>query len=123
MNSYEAAVQGMKYGAFVALASCLLTATVSIASIVTGHTVLGVSSLGLLDTILFGIVAWRILRHSLAWSIFGLLLFVFERYESLVSGERSSVITTYVAVMCLAGYVQAIRGGLYLRKYPVLQPE
>lgn len=123
MDNHDAAVRAMKYGASVALISCLLTAAMSVASIVTGRMVLGIDPLGLLDTLLFGVVAWKIFRHSLAWSLFGLLFFVFERYESIVSGGRSSVITTYVTVICLVGYVQAIRGGIYLRKHPDPQPD
>jgi hypothetical protein len=116
IETAEKAVDLMHNGSFAAVFSTILTAGISIAAMYLNHPIMGMDGLGLVDAFLFGVVAWRIYRLSLPWAIAGLLFFTGERLYGVVSNPRSGTAGIVVAFILFFYYLNAVRGGLYLRR-------
>jgi hypothetical protein len=113
IDSPAKAVDVMHYGAYVAALGALLTAGISIQAIYLGRTVLGISGWALSDAALFSIIAWRVYRLSLPWSIVGLIMFAFEKLIFFTHHlNLSAVIFT---IFIFPYYLNAVRGALYLQ--------
>jgi hypothetical protein len=120
----ETAVKAMQFGAYTAALSAILTAGISGAAIYLRHPVLGMDAWALVDATLFAIVAWRVYRQSLPWSIAGLVIFSLERLLAFISNPHLIIGGVIATVIFLPYYVNAVRGGLYLRaaRRPDLAP-
>jgi hypothetical protein len=83
-----------------------------------GVPMLGADGAALIDAALLGVVAWHIFRLSLPWSVAGLLLFLGGRLYRVMNipSAHGNVMVGIVLFFC---YVNAVRGGLYLRSNPV----
>ena len=101
----DAAMQGVGASVFVAV----VTGIVSILSIVLKHPVLGIDGLALVDSGLFGVVAWRIYRMSRAWAIVGLLLYIFEQATRIKNGLISAGSLVMIFILIL-GFSNGVRG-------------
>ncbi|HET6169112.1 MAG TPA: hypothetical protein VFE01_02980, partial [Terracidiphilus sp.] len=99
INNHEDAVKAMKYGAYTAALSAGITASASITGIYLDHPVLGMGPWALVDAVLLSIVAWRVYRLSLPWSIVGLLLFTFARLYGLAHYPHFAIRTVISAIL------------------------
>ncbi len=106
----------MRYGAYTAGLSALLSAGIGVAAIYLGHPVLGMGGWCLADAALFAVVAWRVHCLSLPWAVAGLALFALERIAGLAIHPSFGAIVGQVTGAILFGrmYRVAVRGGLYL---------
>jgi len=117
VDSPERAVTLMRYGAYTAGLTAVLTAGVGAAAIYLGHPVVGMDGWSLADSALFAVVAWRMHRLSLPWAIVGLAMFALERVAGFVIHPSFGTVVGQVVGVFLFGtfYLNAVRGGLYLR--------
>jgi len=111
----ENAVKAMQFGAYTAALGAILTAGISAAAIYLQHPVLGIDAWALVDASLFAIVAWRVYRLSLPWSIAGLVIFSLERLLSFLTNPHLGIGGVIAIVLFFPYYLNAVRGGLYLR--------
>jgi hypothetical protein len=116
IETAEKAVELMRNGSFAAAFTTIMTAGISIAAIYFGHPIMGLDGWGLVDAFLFSVVAWRIYRRSLPWAITGLVIFTGEKVYGVVSNPRSGTAGIFVAIILFFYYLNAVRGGLYLRR-------
>jgi hypothetical protein len=118
----ERAVTVMHYGAGFAAFSALVTAGISIAAIYLDHPIVGIDGWALVDAGLYSIIAWRVYRLSLPWSIAGLIMFTFERLFGLMQHLNLGAII--FTIFFFPYYLNAVRGALYLRsaRIPALAP-
>lgn len=122
VDSQPKAVDAMHLAAYVAALGALATAAISVQALYVGHPVLGMRGSGLIDAALFAIIAWRIYRLSLPWSIAGLVIYTFERLFTITHFlSFGSIIFT---ILFFPYYLTAVRAALYLReaKTPVSAP-
>jgi hypothetical protein len=110
----ERAIQVMHYGGAVAGFTALVTTCLSVASMLLGHPIFGVSSWGILDGIIFAIVAWRVYCLSPSWAMSGLILFTLEKIMIFLRSPAPGGIVTSIVFWLF--YLHAARAGLYLRK-------
>lgn len=119
IDSRASAIQTTRQGVFAASLSCAVTAIFSALSIG------GYSLFNLADATIFAVVAWRIYRQSLLWSIFGLVLFLGERVDGISTGTIKFNVEGWIfaaaLVMC---YLNSIRATWFLRKNkePLAEP-
>lgn len=114
IESQSNAIDVMHFASFAAGVSAFVTAAISLDAIFEGHPVLGISGWALADAVAFAIVAWRIHRLSLPWSIVGLALFTLEKLFAIA--HHPGMGTVVFAVVFFPYYVNAVRGALYLRE-------
>jgi hypothetical protein len=105
----------MQQGATAAAINSAITAALSITAIYLHHPVTGLDGWGLLDALVFAVVAWRMYRLSLGWAIAGLLFFAYGQIDVTIHTHRSAA-SFIIAAGFLLYYIHAVRGGLFLRK-------
>ncbi|MGP8175059.1 MAG: hypothetical protein ACLP7O_11005 [Terracidiphilus sp.] len=120
ITSRESAIQVTRQGVLAAALSCAITAVFSVLS--AG----GFNPHNLLDAVVFLVVAWRIYRLSLSWSIFGLIWFLIEKIDQLFDNTRigPNVFGWIIAAAFVMCYVNSIRATWFLRKNkePIVGP-
>ena len=120
IDSRVSAIQVTRQGVLAAALSCAITAVVSILSVG------GFNPYNLLDAVIFCVVAWRIYRLSLTWSVFGLIWFLIEKIYQLVDNTRTrpNVFGWIIAAAFVMCYVNSIRATWFLRKNkkPIVEP-
>jgi hypothetical protein len=116
IETSEKAVELMRNGSFAAAFTAIMTAGISVAAMYLGHPIMGLDGFGLVDAFLFGVVTWRIYRLSLPWAISGFLIFTGEKVYGVVSNPQSGTAGIIVACILFFYYLNAVRGGLYLRR-------
>jgi hypothetical protein len=116
IGSREEAISAMHYGAYAAMFTVVANTVASIASMILRHPVLGIDGWGLVDAAIAAIVAWRIFKLSLPWACVGFLLFASEKIYGLASNPAAGSHGVIVALILLVAYINAIRGGQFLRK-------
>ncbi|MGA3135497.1 MAG: hypothetical protein ABSC88_05835 [Terracidiphilus sp.] len=120
IDSRVSAIQVTRQGVLAAALSCAITAVFSVLS--AG----GFNPHNLLDAVIFCVVAWRIYRLSLLWSIFGLIWFLIEKIYQLVDSTRTrpNVLGWIIAAAFVMCYVNSIRATWFLRKNkePMVEP-
>jgi hypothetical protein len=108
------------YGVGVAGWNTFCTAALALYSLCVGHKVAGLDGFALLDAALMAIVAWRIYRRSFAWSVFGLLFYLFERITYLIAvpqdAKHTSAVPYIMTVSFALAFVASIRGTYFLRQ-------
>jgi hypothetical protein len=121
----ENAIRAMQYGSSAATLVAVITAVIGGSAIYLGHPVLGMHGWILMDAALFSLVAWRMYRLSLPWSIVGLVLFTAGRLYSILNNPHLLIGGIVGTVVFFPAYLNAVRGGLYLRRtrtHPVAYP-
>lgn len=113
IDSPSKAVDVMHFGSYMAALGALVTAAIGIQAIYLGHRVLGASGSVLIDATIFAIIAWRVYRLSLPWSIAGLVIYTFERLFTIMHFRSLGAII--FTIFILPYYLNAVRGALYLR--------
>ena len=116
INSFETAREAAGQGVAAAGFSCLVTLVAAMISITTDKPVLGMSGWSLIDVALFGVIAWRIYRLSLPWSVIGLLLYTVEKVQPLIEGDSRQFKNPIVVILLIMGYINAIRGTMFVRR-------
>jgi hypothetical protein len=118
IDSRTSAIQTTRQGVFAAALTGVVTVVFSALSIGSYNI------FNLLDAFIFGIVAWRIFRLSLPWSVFGLVLFLGERIDGIARGGiKINVVGWIVAAALVMCYVNSIRATWFLRKNKEPQDE
>jgi hypothetical protein len=111
IESRTEAIQVSRQGVWAAIFSCAITALVSVLSI------FGFDWFSLLDAAIFAVIAWRIYRLSLPWSIAGLVFFVAERIFGLYhSAVKVSFVGWIVAALLTLCYMNSVRATSFLHK-------
>jgi hypothetical protein len=101
----DAAMQGVGASVFVAA----VTGLAATLSIVLKHSVLGIDGLGLVDSGLFGVVAWRTYSMSRPWAVVGLLLYVVELAVRIKNGF-APIASLVVAFVIISAFSNGVRG-------------
>jgi hypothetical protein len=97
-SSAEAAANAaVGVSAFIAAVTALL----SIMSIAYRKPIGGIDGWGLVDALIFVVIAWRIRRMSRAWAIVGLLMYLLEVGYKLVESPSSGAIGVLTIVFIL----------------------
>lgn len=122
VKSSKRAVYVMRIGASAAGLFALLTAVANIMAILLDRPILGMNGWGLIDAVLFSVVSWRVFRLSLPWAIAGFVMFTIERVMSFVHNPHILSSGTIATVIFFPAYLNAVRGGLYLRKIRTAKP-
>jgi hypothetical protein len=115
VNNPERAVRAMRLGSASVTLSAALTAAISFVAISSGRPVFSVNGWRLTVAALLSIVAWRVYRLSLPWAIAGLALYTFDKLY-LFANYPQFGFRLVAAVLFFPYYVNAVRGGLYLRR-------
>ncbi|HKF45899.1 MAG TPA: hypothetical protein VKB38_00980 [Terracidiphilus sp.] len=114
--NHKKAVHGMRIGALAAGLFAAITATANVMAIFSDQPVMGMNGWGLIDAALFAVVAWRVYRLSLPWSIAGLVMFTTERLLAFLHSPHVLSGGLIGTVIFFPAYVNAVRSGLILRK-------
>jgi len=78
---------------------------------------IGLSPYNLIDAFVFAVIAWRIYRLSLPWSVIGLAWFLYERIDGVIRGTpKVNALGWLIAAVILLCYVNSIRATWFLRK-------
>jgi hypothetical protein len=112
IDGRESAIQVTRQGVVAAAFSCIVTLVFSAFSFG------GFNPYNLLDAAIFFVVAWRIYRLSLAWSVIGLVFFLIEKFDQLFNSARGkpNIIGWIIAAALVMCYVNSIRATWFLRK-------
>jgi len=98
-------------GAALFITAC--TGGLAILSLVKNRPYAGIDGDGLVDAALFGLIAWRLFKHSFTWAIFGLILMAAEVFWML-SNSASHV--GIITLLIMLAFVAGVRGTYYLRQ-------
>jgi hypothetical protein len=125
VDSPERATRAMQYGSAAATFVAIIAAVIGGSVIYLGHPVLGMDEWILMEAALFALVAWRMYRLSLPWSIVGLVLFTAGRLNLILNHPHFLIGAVSGTIVFLPAYLNAVRGGLYLRRtrtHPLAYP-
>lgn len=101
-----------KSGAGGALFVAVCTGTIAVIAIATRQTILGIDGYGLVDAVLFALIAWRLFKYSFPWAVFGLLLYLAEVYDRVHDEPKRFGAVSVIIIMSL---VASLRGTYFLR--------
>lgn len=119
ITSRADATNVMEYGGGLAVFQSILTAAIALYAIYRHSQFLGIDAYSLLDVVLLAVIAWRLFRFSFWWAIAAVM---YALVNIVVRFTQGGVKTPIVGIIFLLVYVNAMRGGYYLRKHPA-QPE
>ena len=85
-----------------------VTALIAILSIVYRKPMLGLDAWGLIDAVIFALIAWRISKVSRAWAIVGSLMYLLEVGYKLVMNPSGAL--GVLTIIFILTYINAIRG-------------
>jgi len=92
-----------------------VTALAAVLSIVYHKPILGLDGWGLIDALIFALIAWRISKASRTWAVLGLLMYLVEVGYKLAtnpSGARG-----VLTIIFILAYINAIRGAFAYHRY------
>ncbi len=92
-----------------------VTALLSILSVVYHKSIGGVDGWGLIDALIFLVIAWRIHKMSRAWAIVGIVMYLFEVGYKLVTSPSGAL--GVLTIIFILSYIGAIRGAFAYHKY------
>jgi hypothetical protein len=92
-----------------------VTALVAVLSIVYHKPILGLDGLGLIDAVIFALIAWRISKVSRFGAVVGLLIYLLEVGYKLAT-NRSGALGVLTVIFILT-YINAIRGAFAYHRY------
>jgi len=105
------AKKAAKSGAYGALFVALCTGILAIIAIATGNTYAGIDGYGLVDAIVFALIAWGTFKYSFPWAVFGLLLYTAEVFLRLRDDSRQ---IGFITVIVVLSFVASVRGTYFL---------
>jgi hypothetical protein len=114
------AANAVKTGYRTAFLVAALTALISIIAIIRGP-FLGYDGYSLVDAAVAGIVGWRIMRFSRAWSIVGLCLWALSMGVELTSSRFVFSAVDVVRIIVLFAFINGVRGTFAHQRYGLTQ--
>jgi len=114
-NEVEAK-RAARSGAYAAVIVAVLTSAISLIAIGAKEPILGMDGFGMVDALLFVVIAWRVFRFSLPWAVVGLLFYgaeVFWKWSTVGVPKGAGIATT--AFLILA-FIAGVRGTAFLKK-------
>jgi hypothetical protein len=92
-----------------------VTALAALLSMVYHKPILGLDGWGLVDAVIFALIAWRISKVSRTWAIVGLLMYLLEVGYKLATNPSGALgILTIIFILI---YINAIRGAFAYHRY------
>jgi hypothetical protein len=111
-NSAEAATKAaVGASGFIAAVTALL----SILSLIYHKSVFGLDGWGLVDALLFVVIAWRIHKMSRTWAILGLLTYLLEVGYKLATNPSGAF--GVLTIIFILAFIGAIRGTFAYHQY------
>jgi len=92
-----------------------VTALVAVLSIVYHKPIIGLDGWGLVDAVIFAVIAWRISKVSRAWAIVGLLMYLLEVGYKLATNPSGAL--GILTIIFILAYISAIRGAFAYHRY------
>jgi hypothetical protein len=92
-----------------------VTALAAVLSIVYHKPILSLDGWGLVDAVIFALIAWRISKVSRTWAIVGLLMYLFEVGYKLVTSPSGAL--GVLTIIFILTYINAIRGAFAYHRY------
>jgi ABC-type polysaccharide/polyol phosphate export permease len=99
-------------------ASCFVAAVtglLAVLSIFYHKPIVGLDGWGLVDAIIFALIAWRISKVSRAWAVVGLLMYLLEVGYKLATNPSSAL--GIVTIIFILTYINGIRGTFAYHQY------
>jgi hypothetical protein len=115
IDSFESAKKTLGNAALLAVCQGSFTLIISVVAIVTGESFLGFDGWSLVDAALLFLIAWRLFRHSFAWSVIAVIYEAANVYE-LASSRMGNIV---IGIIFLLVYVAGMRGAHFLRSLTV----
>lgn len=111
----EEAKKAARSAAYVAATVAVLTCVVSIVALITKEPFSGIDGWGILDALLFAVIAWRIFKLSFPWALSALLLYCAEmawkwNTQGLPGGN------VVVPVLVVLALIAGVRGTAFIGK-------
>ena len=114
-NPTEAAAASAQ-GYVAALIVAGITAVIAAIAVGTGSDIASINAWSFVDSLLLGIIAWRIKKGSRVFALAGLALFIVEKvYQFSDPGGRS--VGAIMAVFLLLFFISGVRGNFALHKF------
>lgn len=92
-----------------------MTALLAVLSMFDHLPILGLDEWGLLDAVIFALIAWRISKVSRAWAVVGLLMFLVEMGAKLATNPSGAL--GVMTIIFMLTYINAIRGAFAYHQY------
>jgi hypothetical protein len=92
-----------------------LTALLAVLSIFYHKPIFGIDGLGLIDAVIFALIAWRISKASRIWAIVGLLMYLAEVGYKLATNPSGAL--GVLTIIFILTYINAIRGAVAYHRY------
>ena len=92
-----------------------VTALFAILSIVYHKPIFGLDGWGLVDALIFALIAWRISKMSRAWAVVGLLMYLLEVGYKLATNPSGAL--GVLTIIFILTYINAIRGAFAYHRY------
>ncbi len=92
-----------------------VTGLAAVLSIVYHKPILGLDGWGLIDAVIFGLIAWRISKVSRTWAVLGLLMYLLEVGYKLATNPSGAL--GILTIIFILTYINAIRGAFAYHRY------
>jgi hypothetical protein len=92
-----------------------LTALLAVLSIFYHKPIFGIDGWGLIDAVIFALIAWRISKLSRTWAVVGLLMYLLEVGYKLATNPTGAL--GVLTIIFILTYINAIRGVFAYRRY------
>ncbi len=113
ITNEEEAQKFAKSGAYAAATVAVLTSAISLIALGAKKPVLGMDGWGIVDALLFAVIAWRMFKFSFPWAVVGLLLYCAEMaWKWSTGGFHNVVVPAFIILALIAG----MRGTAFLSK-------
>ena len=114
-NSVQARAASQN-GAGVTFFIAGVTTVCALLAIVLGHSVLGIDGIACIDGLIFGVVGWRLTKESFPWAVFGLAMYLVEKwYQFTASNSIKHPAGVALTIIFTAALVASVRGTYFLR--------
>jgi hypothetical protein len=111
ITNEDEAKNAAKSGAYGALFVALCTGGIATIAIATGRSYAGIDGYGLVDAVLFVLIAWRLFRYSFPWAVFGLSIYLAGALLKFRSDPKQ--IGAMAAIISLS-FIASVRGTYFL---------
>src|SRR4051812_47072823 len=92
-----------------------VTGLLAVLSIFYHKPIAGLDAWGLLDALIFALIAWRTSKLSRAWAVVGLLTYLLEVGYKLATDPSGAL--GVLTILFILTYINAIRGAFAYRRY------
>ena len=121
LSDRESAIEATKTGFRAAIVVAVVTAIYATVAPLTKKEIASINAWAYLDTVLFGVIAWRIKCYSRAFAVAGVLLFIAEK---IMLAQTLGTAGWPMAVFLLLMFITGARGTFAYHKFSsTQQPE